>query len=45
MIRRIIPESLTMKFAGHPTVSIPRELLNDRLDALQEFWFPTRLVL
>lgn len=41
----IIPESLAMKFAGHPTVSIPGELLNDRLDALQEFLFPIRLAL
>ena len=41
----IIPESPTVKLAGHPTVSIAGELLNDRLDALQEFLFPIRLVL
>jgi len=41
----IIPESLAMKFTGHPTVSIAGELLDDRLNALQEFLLPIRLVL
>jgi hypothetical protein len=41
----IVPESPAMKRARHPTVSIAGELLNDRLDAIQEFLLLVRLVL
>ena len=42
---RIFTPGREVPFAGHPTVSIAGELLNDRLDAFQEFLFPIRLAL